>query len=63
MSTFDRAALDLVGTMTDAELSAFIREARQPMTVRDRLTHENQKLSALLTAVDSDGNPTKENRL
>lgn len=30
MSTFDRAALDHVAAMTDAELASFIREARQP---------------------------------
>jgi len=28
--TYDRAALDLVGAMTNAELADFIREARQP---------------------------------
>ena len=61
--TYDRAALDLVGAMTNAELADFIRQARQPLTVRDQLTIQNQKLSALLSAVDQDGNPTQENRL
>lgn len=32
MSTFDRAALDLVGSLTDAEFADFIRQARQPQT-------------------------------
>lgn len=59
--TYDRAALDLVGTMTDTELADFIRQARQPVSAREQLAAEHRKLADMLAAVDPNGNlPTTE---